>query len=402
MPYTFLTAGAGVVTKPPKETFNEYFQKFLEQQFKETFDWHTIREEFPYGSMQWKDIDVRITHVINSETGVKLGDDYKAILFRELSHATGVGCYYYFDDNYWIVINSENIKNLAASCTVKRCNNLLRWMDTNGKIRTVPCSINYIISENRDYSTAGSALVVPSGMLEITTQFNQESNFIVPNTRFLFGNPGNWVAYKVLGGGINNYNRMKTEDPYSTGLLILSMGTNYVNDATDDLELGVADMRHSEYSMELSKLVAEGNVGGSSKISAVIKLNGEVVGRDVVWSVDDENIAWVDGDGTVFFTGIGGANLTCQMSGNEYVRQTIPISVVKTPVKKYRISISPLRNYLLEGDTATFEVLLYANDVLQSNVFAFVLDANGVPSGNYVFSIEDGNVSIRTPENNLF
>ena len=134
--------------------------------------------------------------------------DFKLLLFSELDHPTDLGRIYKFGDNYWITVNIDKINTLVATVTVRRCNNVLRWQDVSGAIYEVPCIINYLIKENRDYSTAGSAIVVPSGMIEIIAQFNSDSNRIKANQRFLFGNPNNWTAYRVEGGGISNFNNL--------------------------------------------------------------------------------------------------------------------------------------------------------------------------------------------------
>ena len=48
---------------------------------------------------------------------------------------------YFFDENWWVTINSEIIKNLAATATVRRCNNVLRWKAADGG--SVFCTMCY-------------------------------------------------------------------------------------------------------------------------------------------------------------------------------------------------------------------------------------------------------------------
>ena len=245
MAYTYLKAQMPMIGKSQKDKYVDLFQETLNLQFTNASDVWTIQEELPYAGDVWYESEVRvITHVINNETGDKLGDDYRKIMFKDIDHATGPGYMYYFDENYWVVINADIHKNLAASCVVKRCNNVLRWTDPDGGYFEVPCSIDYLIKENRDFATAGTALVAPAAQLEVLCQWNTKSNRVRPNQRFLFGNANNWNAFRVLGGGVNNYNNMQTEDNLSAGLLRLSMMANYVNPDTDDLTNGIDVVCH--------------------------------------------------------------------------------------------------------------------------------------------------------------
>ena len=163
MAYTYMTAGMGINNKTPKDMYIELFQETLNQQFANATDYQTIKEEIPFASNNYQDVNVRVvTHVVTSETGSKNGDDYKKILFQDIGHATGQGYYYNFNSNYWLVINSDSIKNLAATCVVQRCNNVLRWIDRQGGYHAIPCAITELIKENRDYSTSGSSVVLPA------------------------------------------------------------------------------------------------------------------------------------------------------------------------------------------------------------------------------------------------
>ena len=103
-------------------------------------------------------------------------DDFKKLIFPDLDHSVNLGRMYYFDNNYWITINVDKLKTLSQTVLIRRCNNTLRWIDEQtGAYYQVPCAIGYLIKENRDYSTAGSAMVVPSGMIDCFYQINSKT-----------------------------------------------------------------------------------------------------------------------------------------------------------------------------------------------------------------------------------
>jgi hypothetical protein len=152
-----------------------------------------------------------------------------------------VGQKYSFSDNTWIGWNIENIKTLTSSVTVRRCNNVLRWMSISGsEIYSEPCAIEYEIS-GTDNDVSSDNIVTPNGTIKVYVQQNSKTNTITENRRFLLGNSTNWVAYRVTGGGLRNFLNSKTYDNSSSQLMMFRMETSYTNDVTDDLANGIAD-----------------------------------------------------------------------------------------------------------------------------------------------------------------
>lgn len=254
-----------------------------------------------------------------------------------------------------------------------------------------PCSLSYLIKENRDYSTAGSALVVPSGATECIVQYNTFTNMIKPNQRFLFGNSGNWIAYRVEGGGINNMNNTKTFDNNSVGFIRLTMVVDYVNNQTDDLTNGIANATGFSYSLSLNHTELTGTVGNQIGLQAVVKSGNEVVNFPVIWESTKPSIATVNENGIVTLVQNGTCDIRCFIENNSSVYATCPVVVSSTPDDVYQIFYSPEQNYILQGETLTLEFILYKNGVAQADTFSFDLDANSVPSSSYDYSVIDGN-----------
>lgn len=240
MTYKFYNVHMNELSNPPKIDYHEEMQAIVDDQFYDSSDWYTIQEETSFASGSYSDLDVRINSVVNTTTGANQGDDWRKLLFKDLSKIVRIGAFFVFDNNSWVVINTTILSNLTPTCTLRRCNNKLRWIDSDGVRQSVPCVLDYAITENRDYSTGGSKIVNPSGLLKIITQLNSTTNLIVPNDRFLFGNSDNWTSYKVQGGGINNFNNHETEIQGSTGLLILTASVAQLNTDTDDIVDGYA------------------------------------------------------------------------------------------------------------------------------------------------------------------
>lgn len=392
MAYPFMTAGSVLNDQTPKETYRNLLSETLRKQFYNATDWYTIEEETALRSGVYQNVDVRVNDVVNPTTGDNVEDDYKKILFQELDHSVDLARMYRFDSNYWITINVDKIKTLFQTVLIKRCNNVLRWIDEEtGALYEVPCSIAYLIKENRDYSTAGSAVVVPSGMIECLFQVNSMSSKIKPNQRFLFGNQLNWTAYRVEGGGINNFNNQQTTDNDSAALGRLSLATDYVNKQTDDIINGIANAYDNVYTISLSQTSISGQASQTVQLLATVLLNGETVSRNITWTSSNTSIATVSSSGLVTFVATGTATITAKLENNSTVTTTCTATVVGSPVDNYVVIASPDKNYVLESQEQTWSVYLYKNGTQQSDAFIFSLDSNGIPSSNYTYTVLDSN-----------
>jgi hypothetical protein len=254
MPYKYLDLGTPPYMSTTKQELTDGFQALLNDQFEHSPTYQTIQEEYSFASGSFIDVNVRVNTAVNSITGEKLGDDFKRILFKDLDHATGIGYKYYFDNNFWIAVFSETIKNIAASCMVRRCNTRLRWMTTSGSYYEEPCAIDYKIARPRD-SIGTENPVLPQGFIDVYAQLNSKTRLIKSNQRFLFGPAENRIALKVFGTGIQNALNQEALDDQSSRLATFSMGGNYVNPDTDDLVNGIAD-RYLDFGTQTSASMA--------------------------------------------------------------------------------------------------------------------------------------------------
>ena len=374
-----------------KDGYVDLFQETLNNQFYNASNWWTITEETANGSAVFADIDVRIAHVINSETGLKLGDDWKTLLFKDVSHLTELGKLYVFDDNTWLTINTEFVKNLTGTCTIRRCNNTLRWIEeSTGTFYEEPCCIEYMVKEPRDYLTSGSPFATPGGFLHIEMQLNERTNLIRENQRFLFGNPNHWTCYKVIGTGLNDFRNQYTYDNESVQILSLDLIANFVNDELDDIVNGIADVNTNLYTITLNKATAAGIPTNTIQLIPTVTYNGKTTTRTVIWETSNALVATVSTSGLVTLVANGVCNITATIEGNP-ANDVCPITVSSTPVLNSDIRLSPDTNYVLEGATQTYAVYLYENDIIQADTFTITCNRNSVPVANFTFTQTTGN-----------
>jgi hypothetical protein len=260
MTYNYYISASPINYESTSDSILNDFQAVINADFFNSPDSFVLLEEYPFASGSYISVDVRVNRAISTYTGTNQADDWKNLIFRDLQHATSLGVKYQFDSNTWIVINSEIIKNFAAGCTVRRANNMLRWMDANGIYREEPCILEYVMARPRD--TMGSeAPVTPEGYTKIYCQLNSVTRKIKPNQRFLFGNSDNWTCLKIFGNGIRAFLNQQTSDNNSATLLEFQLGANFVNPDTDDLVNGIVD-RYADFS----------NLSSGSSISPTIDI----------------------------------------------------------------------------------------------------------------------------------
>jgi hypothetical protein len=399
--YRFIPASMSIIPKAgtnPKNVYTELFQETLNEQFYNASNWWTIYEETSVGSQSYEEIDVRISHVINSETGLKLGDDWKTLLFQDVNHPISLGKQYIFDNNVWLTINTEIIKNLTGTCTIRRCNNTLRWIDEpTGAYYEEPCIIEYMVKEPRNYFTQGSPFSTPGGFLHIEMQFNERSNLINENQRFLFGNPKHWVCYKVIGTGINDFRNQTTYDNESAKILTLDLIADFINEELDDIDAGVADVHTNLYTITLNIDQAEGAPTDTIQLIPSVTYNGRTVSRSMAWESSDSEVATVNTSGLVTLITTGSSIITASINTSSsaiehfYTSASALITVSASPTVNSTIIVFPDINYILEGSSRTYSVYLYENDVQQPDTFIFSCSGSNVPPTSYTFQQIDGN-----------
>ena len=369
-----------------QEHFIDEFKALMDDSFLLASDVFTISEETSFASGVMQDVVVRINQGASTVGSQKMGDDFKLILFQDLDHEAQAGSLYYFDENYWIAYNTNVLKNLARSVLVRRCNNVLRWTDTNGNYHESYCSIDYPVKRPTDYVRTVDP-VVPGGFINIVAQMNDETVLIKSGQRFLLGNPSNWNCFKVYGSGVRNFLNEKTEDNDSVGLLALVVATDFVNKDTDNLLLGIADYYDIEYTFSAYPTDFSGDIGDSFVLQPNLKKNG-FPSDDEVSFESSGSIISVDDEGLVTLVGYGEGSVQMYVSNNTSASASIDVEVVVGAVPDYEIRITPPELFVYERESKTFEVNAYFGGVIQSEIFDLSLDVSGsiVPASNYTFA----------------
>lgn len=398
MSYSYYLSGSPTYLDTPKNEYTSAFQALLNDQFNLSPTYQIIQRETSLGSGSYANVEVRVNKSVNSQTGQKLGDDFKTILFKNLSASDSLGHLYYFDGNYWLVVFSEIIKNIGASVMVRRANNRLRWIDTNGKTYSHPVALEYEVSRPRDSTMKD--MVLPSGYITAYCQLNNDTKTIKSNQRFLFGPASNRVSLKVFGTGLRNFLNQQTMDDESANLLQLTMGGNYENEDTDNLTLGIANYYKYAYTLSLSPTSISGSAGNIYQIVPTITLNGTQTTKPINFISSSSAVA-TTGSGLVTLVSAGSATILAYMVDNTSASASINVTVSGSSPVGYEVRVSPNPSYILEGDIQAYTCYLYDSGNLQGNTFIFT-NGSVIPDDHFTLTtISNNSFSVKNNEKYL-
>lgn len=214
-----------------------YYEQNLQYKINETYQYasntYEIGYEQTFGTLDFTNIVCRICHAINPKTGQNLGDDFKDLKFFNVFSERIMGERYFFDNSVWITTNTDNYHYNTQSAIVRRCNNTLNFIDSNGNVVNEPCIIGYSLKyANIYYNTL---IEVPQGTIVVTAQNNANTSWIKINDRFIFGTQ----VFKVKT--IKDYLRSDTYLNESVPLIEFEMFVDAIS-PDDDFKIGVANM----------------------------------------------------------------------------------------------------------------------------------------------------------------
>jgi hypothetical protein len=376
----FSNIAASFINSTTADSYQPKNYSLLQQKINSEWAYATdkfdIQEELIRGSKQFSSVQVRLTHVVNkpstSSSGNSiLGDDIKGIIFSNIDHPYGLGYMYQFDGNFWVITFSDTYHYPTASASIRRCNNVLKWIDEDGLILEEPCIIDYLINRDRiQYDDMNLA----AGDIKITAQNNSNTAKIKMNQRFIFDGQ----VFKIQR--VNSYLREKTTVKSSAPLISFSLYKDQ-EAADDDFVNNIANTSQYQYNLVINQTTFSNVVGTTGTLTATVKLNDAIVTKPLTWSSSDDTIVSIDALGNYTMLANGTVIITCCLTDNNLVSNSINVSVNTIPVTTSEIQIAPNTTEVFSSDDPTiYTCYKYSNGVKQSDTFTFI--GSGVPNTN--------------------
>ena len=232
MAYDFYTACLAT-TSTPAEDHREKLQELVNSQFDNSSSIFDIEEEYPMASGVKVDIQVRINHMINIDTGVRLGDDWRKLIFKDFNRTRALGQKYYFDGYTWLTVNTDMYKYPTASINIRRCNWVLKWYDASGFLRQEDCVVEYVKMIASAMGTL-EGRSVRQGTYDRFVYLQKNANTLVIKRDQRFFIDG--LVFRVT----------KSDTVAHNGLVELSLDEHQINEEVDDIVNQIADYKTRE------------------------------------------------------------------------------------------------------------------------------------------------------------
>ena len=256
---------------------------------------------------------------------------------------------------------------------ITKCNQDLKWLDENDNLKSYPCVVldkvsNYAL----DFFTN---LITPNETIPILVQANSDTNTLKINDRFMFGNQ----PFKITV--VNNV---------LTDSLILFYAILDAKGYDDGI---IADSENSIFQVKINHEDFEQQIGYSGILDADILKDGKIISGDIVWESSSENID-IDNDGNFELISVGISTITAKYADNIDISDSINIEVVSSISDNFEIRIIPQIDKIYRGQTKSFTINTYNNNIVTSNTFAFTY--NWVDSDFYTISnVTDNSFDIK-------
>ena len=372
------------INNPPSKEYREFYQELVNYSFENASTYYSdIGVEVEFGTLDFKPCDARITTLVDAKTGQRVNDDFKKLIFKDLSYNPLIGTRFNFEDNVWIVFSTDNIRTDSSSVYIRRCNNTINIQDKYGNIHTEPCFIDYSVTETQPFRNTN--IDVPNGRISVQCQLNVWTKNIGVNSRIMFGGS----TYKIRE--LHKYNRAFTFKDDSRCLV--AFYADYDEIAPDDnVELNIANYKCINYIINIPKTINT-SIGKSEKIDSSVVLDGEIVNEDLVWESTNNLVAKVDKDGVYTAIDSGECEIIASLKGNPYFCSVCDVSVSDEDIVEYEDVITPNIRRIKINSTQEYSIYEYKNGARQDTKFDIV--CCDMPKSNYRFESDGNNFYIQ-------
>lgn len=381
LPYFENSLNSGYLQNP-----NDYFKDLQQAAINGLFDCtsakYTVQEQDAIGASTYHDIDVWLDYIVGTtSSGVKNGQDFTQLMFRDIDHETIQGLYYIFDDNYHISYFYNRYDGLEKALAVRRCNNSMRIVDPeNGSIFSIPCVIDYdMTSPSQQVS---SYIITPNNHAVVMVQGNPDTlRLFKLNTRYMFnGRPFKLLAYQNA-----LFQNLQNQTPT---LLYLDLYLDELHDK-DDIEKGLAYNGEYNYTIQINANDMDLLIGSQGNLNAIVTLNGQEVERNIVWQSSSSSVK-INNKGEYQVTGNIGDNVVigAVLQGNIAVMDTINIIIVENENIEPLIYLNPNFNKIRQYNVIDFSIdVVYGSTLIIPDNIQISLSANEIILSNQYLTI---------------
>jgi len=288
---------------------------------------------------------------------------------------------------HWVLVALDTQHLYRVKGEITKCNNIFKFVDDFGTVYEYPC----IIEEKLVLSgmSSGKEMTIPEGRFQVTLQLNDDTLKIKEDTRALFNNLG----YQGSKDGVQATRVTNFVNMTEKYFLKLYVEKDQVNPLLDDVDNLIADKYKSNFSVNIQQENFSQTVGYSTTLNAIVSQSGSVIDDvDLVWSSSDNTIGTITQAGYIDLISEGQVAFTATIDGSTGLSDSVTIDVVSVPVGVEETIIEPTNYDIIQGDSRTYSVYKYIDNVAQLDAFSIV--ASGIPSENYNIDVQNNGFTI--------
>ena len=398
----FLENYISYIAQTPKEYHRGLIQATIDSRWEDTTQIHMVKEQ---SALPFKDeyteyeawVDAISDNLVNTS---KVYSDFVKVLFKDIDHKQNYkGQYYKLNldgehEEYYICYDKMNRLSQVSDFNCVRCNNVLTWVDEYGKILTMPCYLGTDISSTNNLVSKDG--IVPNTRLIILVQANEYTMSIVKNQRFMFQHS---TAFKVEE--VNNYMQEQETDGQVT---CVKMYVDYSAILpSDNKELNICDYYKTNYTLTIDQGDIEQTQGFKGKLIATVKNGTDVIDVPLKWSTSDSDVVEIDEQGNYQVIGEIGSmgQITCSMTDNESIYDTITIKIVDDYLPEKKIIINPNNiTELNQGQVIDFTCGVYIEGEKQDDIVTCIPSGANVYSYTLVETLDGYKLTVRQESDN--
>lgn len=382
MAFKYLKNIVQLYGNPKTEMLDRYQQK-VDARFDLATDVFDIEIEDEIGTNLYVPIHIRIDTVVSSETGYKMVDDYRKVIFKNPLESRGLGYKYKFDNSIWLTTNYDIAGKPTANTVIRKCRNILKWIDRyNGALYEEECVIdNPSMKENTPFQN--DKVTIVTGFINIYVQNNERSKTITDNQRFYLNGKcwKVWSVYKAMS------NPTDGKDP----LIYITLGADEKNEQRDDIPNSVANYRDYIYKVNILNDGIEQSAGYVGKLEVETYLNDDKVERELEFESTDSSVVVVDNNGNYRLLRNGNANILCWIKGNKENFDKVSVSVSDNVQKDSEVIVVPEQEIVYQGSIQVYNVFEMIGGEKTDKQFRFEVVDNPKNSKNFTFDSSNGN-----------
>jgi len=186
MALNYYTAYLNSIAQEPVSDWRELNQEMINDTWLDTSTVATVQGQTIVGGIIFANESVQISSVINPSTGENFGDEFRKIVYKNYTTTDKwLGKYYKFDNNTWLTTNTDTKIGALNTAILRKCNNWLKWIDSNGVLNSWECVFKRSIT-NTNLNEGSEGVPQINADTLILVQKNSQTTAIPYNQRFIF------------------------------------------------------------------------------------------------------------------------------------------------------------------------------------------------------------------------